>query len=236
MAQEVFRRREEKYVLTPEQQTALLDMIEPYLRKEHYFKGTNCSLYFDTDDWYLLLRSLEKPLYREKVRVRSYGVPNLNDTVFLEIKKKFKKIGSKRRVPVKLADLYNYLDGHGTLKTDNPQIEAELDYCFQHYQLKPKLMIIYDRLSYCGKDDATLRVTFDFNVRGRADNLRLEQGDQGRPYFQHGEIVMEVKATHGYPMWFTQALSKLQLYPTSFTKYGRVAMKLINNKEEQYVQ
>lgn len=234
MAQEVFSRNEKKYVLQPAEQQALLEMIESYLKKDHYFKGTNCSLYFDTDDWYLLLRSLEKPLYREKVRVRSYGVPNLNDTVFLEIKKKFKKIGSKRRVPVKLSDLYDYLDGHGALKTDNPQIEAEIDYCFQHYQLKPKLMIIYDRLSYCGKDDAAFRVTFDFNVRGRMNDLRLEQGDQGQAYFQHGEIVMEVKSLHGYPIWFTQALSKLKIYPASFTKYGRVATSLIKAKEEKY--
>ena len=185
MAQEVFSRKEKKYILSPHEQQDLLTLVEPYLKKDRYFKGTNCSIYFDTKDWYLLMRALEKPLYREKVRLRSYGTPKLSDTVFLEVKKKFNGIGSKRRVPVKLSDFYSYLNG-GKLMTDNPQIAAEIDYCFKQYKLKPMIMIAYDRLSYCGKDDAKFRVTFDYNVRGRINNLQLEQGDQGRSYFKNG--------------------------------------------------
>ena len=108
MAQQVFRRTEVKYRLSEQKYQELLCLIEPYLKKDQYFKGMNCSVYYDTDSRYLAIHSLEKPLYKEKIRLRSYEVPKLDDTVFIEIKKKYKGIGSKRRVPIKLADFYYF--------------------------------------------------------------------------------------------------------------------------------
>ena len=172
MAQQIFRRTEIKYVLSENQVKSLLWLIEPYLKKDKYFKGTNCSIYFDNDSRYLAIHSLEKPLYKEKVRVRSYGVPKLDDTVFLEIKKKFKGIGSKRRIPIKLSDFYEY-QKTGRLDSDSEVIKAELDSCFKRYNLKPTMFLAYDRTSYCDKDDPTFRLTFDRNVRIRNDKLRL---------------------------------------------------------------
>lgn len=232
MIQRVFRRTETKYLLTPETYKQLLWMIEPYLTKDQYFKNTNCSLYFDDDHDLLAMRSLEKPLYKEKVRLRSYGVPSLDDIVFLEIKKKNDGIGGKRRVPVKLKDFYKWLESPKTepLSAENPQISAELKYLFESYDLKPKLFLAYDRTSYVDRDNSQFRVTFDQNVRSRATDLKLERGDQGEKYFKNGEIVMEVKAENAYPLWFVRALSKLKVYPTSFSKYGRVM------KEREVVQ
>lgn len=232
--QEVFRRTEVKYLLTPAQKAALLDKLGSHLVPDRYFKGTNCSVYFDTDDHYLAIHSMEKPMYKEKIRVRSYNAPkSLNDTVFLEIKKKFHGVGNKRRVAVTLRDFYHYIDT-GHLETENPQIKAELDYCFSLYDLKPMLYLAYDRLSYCGADDPDFRVTFDHNVRYRTRNLRLENGSQGEPYFKNGEIIMEVKAHDSFPLWFVKALSDLKIYPASFSKYGKVSY-IILKKENQYV-
>ena len=217
-------------------------MIEPYLKQDKYFKGTNCSIYFDTKDKYLAMHSLEKPLYKEKIRVRSYNVPKSEDeTVFVEIKKKFDGIGNKRRIAVKLSDLYNYFET-GEMPTDNPQIKKELDYCFRNYNLKPSLFIAYDRFSYCAKDDPTFRLTFDHNVRSRATDLKLEHGDRGTKHFKNGEIVMEVKALDALPIWFVRAISKTEIYPASFSKYGRICQKIdtkrqgiIYRKENQHV-
>lgn len=235
MAQEVFRRTETKYLLSREKYKALLQRIIPYLERDKYFRGTNCSIYFDSDDKYLAIHSLEKPLYKEKVRIRSYNVPkSLNDPIFIEIKKKYKGIGYKRRVGVTLGGFYEYLRT-GELETKNPQIKAELDYCFNLYDLKPALYLAYDRLSYCAKDDASFRLTFDHNVRHRQHDLRLERGDRGELYFENGEIVMEVKVTNAYPLWFTKALANLEIYPASFSKYGRVWQKIEQRKEQQYV-
>ncbi len=233
MAQQVFRRTETKYILTEKQVHDLMWLIEPYLKKDKYFKGTNCSIYYDDDNRYLAIHSLEKPLYKEKIRVRSYGVPRLDDTVFVEIKKKYKGIGSKRRIPVKLTDFYRYLK-NGRLETGSPVIKAELDECFKRYQLKPTMFLAYDRTSYNDKTNPTFRITFDRNIRSRNDDLRLELGDHGTKYFKKDEVVMEVKALNAYPLYFVRALSRLKIYPHSFSKYGRVTEKIIYRKE-QYV-
>lgn len=228
MPQQVFRRTETKYIITEKQFSALMNIIEPYLTKDKYFKGTNCSIYYDDDNRYLAIHSLEKPLYKEKIRLRSYGIPKLNDTVFLEIKKKYKGVGSKRRIPVKLADFYKY-EKTGKLENVNANIKQELDECFKRYSLKPKMFLAYDRTSYCDKDNPTFRVTFDRNVRCRLDDLKLEKGDYGNTFFQNDEIVMEVKALDSYPFFFVRALSKLKIYPASFSKYGRVTEKVVYN-------
>ena len=228
MIQRVFRRTETKYLLSEQEQQKLLELIEPYLVKDQYFKNTNCSLYFDDKDNTLAIRSLEKPLYKEKVRLRSYGVPTLEDTVFLEIKKKFNGIGGKRRVPIKLKDFYAWQQGNmkQPLSPENPQISEELKYLFQTYGLKPALYLAYDRTSYADRDDPHFRVTFDKDVRSRRTNLNLESGDNGEKYFKNREIVMEVKAGGAYPLWFARALSRLKIYPATFSKYGRVMMRL----------
>ncbi len=234
-AQEVFRRREVKYILTPEKYTELLTSLQNDLEKDRFYKGTNCSVYFDNEKHYLAVHTLEKPLYKEKFRVRSYNVPkSLDDTVYLEIKKKFDGLGNKRRIAIKLKDFYHYLET-GQLATNNPQIQSELDYCFKLYNLKPSLYLAYDRLSYCGKNDPDFRVTFDHNVRSRTTDLRLESGDHGEKYFQNNEIVMEVKAQESFPLWFVRTLSQLKIYPTSFTKFGRVSLKLNQQGVYHYV-
>ena len=246
MIQTIFKRVETKYVLTKKEAEALLSIIEPYLKKDQYFKGTNMSIYFDTDERWLGIHSLEKPLYKEKIRIRSYGVPkDMNETVFFEIKKKFDGTSYKRRIPMSLANFYRfcndreaeYLGDDGTLAksvddknvmvySDNPQIEEEVRYCFRLYHLHPALFLAYDRTSYVDEKDPTFRLTFDQNVRSRETDLRLEAGDQGDLYFKHGEIVMEVKSAECYPKWFVDAISKLKIYPASFSKYGRVLQKL----------
>lgn len=236
MAQQIFRRKEIKYLLSEKEVQALLWLIEPYLKQDKYFKGTNCSIYFDNASRYLAIHSLEKPLYKEKLRLRSYGVPKLDDTVFLEIKKKYKGVGNKRRIAVKLADFYDYLKT-GTLDTKSPVIKAELDTTIKRYDLKPALFLAYDRTSYCDRDNPSFRLTFDRNVRSREQDLRLEQGDHGQVFFKDGTVVMEVKALGAYPLYFVRALSKLKIYPASFSKYGRVVEKILieeRTTEEQF--
>ena len=234
MIQRVFQRTEIKYLITPEVYQQLIWLIEPYLTKDRYFKNTNISLYLDDDNNLLAMRSLEKPLYKEKVRLRSYGVPTVDDVVFLEIKKKYDGVGGKRRVPVKLKDFYQWLESGFTepISAENPQISEELKYLFLSYDLKPKLFLAYDRTSYIARDDVHFRVTFDRDIRSRTSDLNIEHGDFGEKYFKNGEIVMEVKAEDAYPLWFVRALSKLKIYPTSFSKYGRVMLRLDGNEQK----
>lgn len=232
MSIEVFRRIEKKYLLNEEQYHLLMEKIDKKVNKDQYYKSTICNIYFDTKNYDLIVSSLEKPIYKEKVRLRSYEVPNLEDSVFLEIKKKYKDIVGKRRVKITLKDFYEYMD-HKQIKNSNSQIMKEIDYCFKKYQLKPVLFLGYDRLSYYDKQDKNFRITIDRNIRSRETNLQLEKGDQGIPYFKENKYIMEIKTIGSIPLWFTNILSELKIYPTSFSKYGSIYQKKI--KEGIYV-
>ncbi|MBP3765780.1 MAG: polyphosphate polymerase domain-containing protein [Bacilli bacterium] len=225
---ETFRRTEKKFILTEEQYKKLLDKIRDRIYKDPYYKSTICNIYFDTDNYDLIINSIEKPIYKEKVRLRSYNVPTLNDEVFLEIKKKYKGVVGKRRITLKLKDFYNYIE-KGIIPNCNSQIMNEIDYCFKNYKLKPVMFLAYDRLSYYDKDDKNFRITIDQNIRSRENNLKLEKGDKGDLYFKDNVYIMEAKALNSYPLWFIKTLSELKIYSTSFSKYGNIYSKKIGD-------
>lgn len=226
----VFKRVEKKYLLSEDLYQKLFEKINNYITVDTYDFSTICNIYFDTDDYLLVNRSIEKPIYKEKVRLRSYGVPKKNSKVFLEIKKKYKGVVGKRRVSAPLKEFYTYFD-IGKYPNVDTQIMNEINYCFKFYNLKPKVFLAYDRYSYKGKDDSNFRITFDKNIRSRTDNLYLEKGDNGMLLLDKNCYIMEVKTLGAYPLWFAQILSELNIYPTSFSKYGNVYKKQIFKKE-----
>lgn len=226
----VFKRVEKKYLLSENLYQKLFEKINNYITVDTYDFSTICNIYFDTDDYLLVNRSIEKPIYKEKVRLRSYGIPKKNSKVFLEIKKKCKGIVGKRRVAAPLKEFYTYFNT-GKYPNVDRQIMNEIDYCFKFYNLKPKVFLAYDRYSYKGKDDSNFRITFDKNIRSRMDNLYLENGDNGVLLLDKNYYIMEVKTLGSYPLWFAQILSELNIYPTSFSKYGNVYKKQIFKKE-----
>ena len=219
-----FERVETKYVLTKDEYENLMKKIHKHLNQDEYFKTTICNIYFDNDNYDLINKSLDKPLYKEKVRLRSYNIPKLSDYVFFEIKSKFKGVVYKRRSKIKLSEYYNYLINH---KYDSSnQIMKEIDYLITKYNLKPKLMLSYDRTSYYDKDNKNFRITFDQNIRSRDDELKLEYGDAGNLYFDKPMYIMELKSLGAMPIWFTKILSNLKIYPKSFSKYGSIYKKM----------
>ena len=112
-------------------------------------------------------------------------------------------------------------------------MSLEIDYCFKKYDLKPKFFVSYNRNSYYDKDNKDLRITFDKKLISRTDNLRLDYGNSGDEYFKNNTYIMEIKSLGALPLWFTNILSELKIYPTSFSKIGKIYMK--NKKEEVYV-
>lgn len=229
---EVFRRTEKKYLLNKTQYNELFKKIESYLLKDKYFESTICNIYYDTCNNDLIISSMEKQLYKEKIRLRSYCVPNIESKVFLEIKKKYKGIISKRRVELKLQDFYKY-EQNKIIPDCNKQIMEELDYCFNKYNLIPSIYIGYDRKSYYSKENHNLRITIDTNIRSRTEDLKLELGDSGKLLFKEKKYLMEVKVLGSFPIWFVEALSSLKIYPISFSKYGEIYKNL--NKEKKNV-
>ena len=221
-----FRRIEQKYLLNEEEYLNVLEELKPYLVEDEYFKSHIYNIYFDTRENDFIIKSLEKPRFKTKLRLRSYGIPNKDSKVFLEIKQKYKGIVGKRRMELTLKELDDYYKS----KEKKSQIQKEIDYYFKKYSLEPKLFLAYDRDSYKGKEHSGLRITFDQNIRSRRENLRLELGDGGEKLFDENLYVMEIKSLHSLPLEITKILSRLKIYPTSFSKYGKIYQK--NKKEE----
>lgn len=216
-----FQRIEKKYLLNSTQYERLLEKINPHMEMDQYGRHTICNIYYDTKQYDLIRTSIEKPPYKEKLRLRSYGVPGMQDRVFLEIKKKWDGVVYKRRIPMKLKEAENYLE-NGRPMPGNGQIECEIDYFVKFYQPEPKMYIAYDREAYFGKEDESLRITFDQNIRSRQNGLKLELGDEGEPLLEEGQRLMEIKISQAFPMWLAAILSELEIYPTSFSKYGNI--------------
>lgn len=217
MYNNVFKRVEEKYLITTSEKELLLEKIKKHIQKDEYFESTICNIYYDNKEQELIINSLEKPIYKDKVRIRSYGIPTLEDEIFLEIKSKYKGIVGKRRIKMKLKEFYNYIENN---KFKDNQIMKELDYLFKYYNLLPNMYIAYDRQCYKGVEDQKLRITFDHNLRSRRDNLKLELGDYGDKYLDDDLYIMEIKTLVSIPLWLVKELSDLKIYPKSFSKYG----------------
>ena len=224
---EIFRRVEKKYFLTIEQYELLLNKTLKYLESDIHGFSTISNIYFDNDNNDLVIRSNEKPIYKEKIRLRGYGDIGLDSKVFLEIKKKYKSIVGKRRIIITLQEFYDYYNNHNL--PINNQVMKEIDYCFKKYNLKPKLFLAYDRIAYYSKEDKNLRITFDFNIRSRNNNLYLEIKDKNDLLFNYEYYIMEIKTLGTMPIWLVQTLSELKIYPTSFSKYGTIYRKEVKN-------
>lgn len=247
-AGKVFRRLEKKYLISATQKKKLLKICGDNLENNKFFQSTICNLYYDTKDDDLIIKSIDKPEFKEKVRVRSYNIPTENDCIFFEIKTKHKegkqKIGDKRRFQLCLKDYHDFLDGKASLaeiaerkieKTNDVQIAREIDYMIKYLKLIPKIFIACERESYDGKKEKDLRVTFDANLRYRMDNLTFESGAEGKKFFHDKQnIILEIKASGGMPLWLVSALNELKIYPQSFSKYGKVYKQMKGKKNVQH--
>lgn len=229
MEQLVFNRVEKKYLLTQEKFQKLWDELMEYMLVDEYGVHTICNIYYDTENDELIRNSIEKPVYKEKLRLRSYGVPGEKDNVFLEIKKKYDGIVNKRRILLPLDEAERYLNKKEKISQDS-QIFREIDYFTSHYDLVPKLFLAYERVALYGKENSEFRVTFDRNIRSRTWDLKLSRGDRGALLMEDESVLMEVKITNSVPMWFAKLLSKYEIFSTSFSKYGSVYKKQLKEK------
>ncbi len=229
MAIEIFNRTEEKYLLTERQAGRLLDMSEGHLTPDPYCQDGRMYLvenvYYDTawDD--LISRAIEKNIFRQKLRLRSYGIPGPETIVFLEIKKKYEGIGNKRRTGMSLRMAEDYLLDGKRPDPDTPGINAlvleEIDYMRTSCSLIPKTMITYERQAWFSADDPGLRLTFDRNILAREDELYLTAGPGGRPLLPKGKVLFELKAEEAVPVWLVKAMDQMKIWPVTFSKYAQ---------------
>lgn len=233
MENNVFQRHEVKFLVTQAQREQLLGSIGQRLIPDAHGESTICNIYYDTPDFRLIRRSLEKPSYKEKVRLRSYGPVHPEDTVFLELKKKYDGVVYKRRISIPEAWATAYMRGNLPQPRDS-QIGREIAYCCEFYKtLSPSVYLCYDRAAFYSAEDENLRITFDQNIRWRRENLSLQKQPGGRPLLEPGQLLLEIKTPTAMPLWLVKALSRAHIRQTSFSKYGQAYMTLLRENLEE---
>ncbi|MBR1737054.1 MAG: polyphosphate polymerase domain-containing protein [Firmicutes bacterium] len=235
MAIEVFNRYEHKYILNQKQFDEMIKVMNEYMNPDPYNKDgkpyTITNIYYDTQDDHLIRASLSKPIYKEKLRLRAYGVPKDGQKVFLEIKKKYNGIVNKRRTTLKLDEAYKFVNSGEKPEIEsymNKQVINEISYFLKVYDLKPKLYLAYDRIAYFEKGNDDLRISFDQNIRSRREDVQLEIGDHGNLLLEEGQYLMEIKTSLAMPLWLTHTLARLDLKRQSFSKYGAEFKNTVN--------
>ncbi len=226
-AQKIFKRYEYKYMLTLEQQSELKELMKQYMIADAFGRSTICNLYFDTPQYLLIRRSLEKPVYKEKIRLRTYGQATPETNAFIELKKKYKKVVYKRRISASYEDAMQYLCQRADV-IPHSQICSELDYALNLYQeIQPAMYLSYEREAFYGKDDHELRITFDQHILWRTEDLELTSPVYGRELLQPGQVLTEIKIGHAMPLWLNHFLTEHHIYRTSFSKYGTAYKTLL---------
>ncbi len=214
-----FMRTEVKYRIPEDRYREFLSKIDPYFQLDQYGLSTICNIYYDTEHSDLISRSMDKPKYKEKIRLRSYGVPKKDGVVYAELKKKYNGVVYKRRASLTCEHAEKYLKGEEHPEHED-QIVSEITYARDLYHIRPALYLAYDRCAYFGREDHNLRMTIDSNIRYRQDHLNLEYGDQGTLLPMNGDYLLEIKLQGGMPLWLVRILNDLKIYPSSFSKYA----------------
>lgn len=225
--QTIFKRYELKYLLTKTQKEKVLQEIRPYMALDQYGRTTIRNIYFDTESYRLVRRSLEAPAYKEKLRIRSYCRAAPDSTVFVELKKKYQKVVYKRRIALPEQAAMDWVAGRRSCP-ESSQIAAEVDYFLRYYgSLTPAVFLSYEREAFYSKDQSDFRVTFDDTILCRQKELSLGSEAYGLPVLPEGTALMEIKCSGGIPMWMAHILSQERLYKTSFSKYGTAYRTII---------
>lgn len=219
--QEIFQRTEIKYLISEEQYMALRERLQGLAEVDQYGETDILNIYYDTPDFQLIRASLEKPLYKEKLRLRSYGKPGTDTTSFIEIKKKYNGVVYKRRIDAPYMEAKDYLEGKRDLEQKS-QIKQEIDAFRTSYRgLRPAMAISYKRVAMAGTEDPELRITFDREIRWRTDRLDLREGNKGEDLLKPGQRLMEVKIANAFPFVLARMFSELGIFPVSYSKYGK---------------
>ncbi|MDF2941197.1 MAG: hypothetical protein K0S01_55 [Herbinix sp.] len=244
MAIEVFNRQEEKFIISDDVYRSIKPQLEEYMEVDSHSRNgdfyTICNIYYDTPNNEMIRKSIEKPAYKEKLRLRSYGTVGLRDKVFLEIKKKFNGSVNKRRTSIILEDAYRYIETKQKPEARylmNEQVLDEIDYMLHRYpSLQPALFLSYDRNAMFGIEDKNFRITFDNNIRTRRYDLSLDKGNYGDLLLPTGLWIMEAKLNNTAPLWFAELLSRYKIYPATFSKYGEEYRKTVLHNDTIHIK
>ena len=225
--QSVFSRYELKYLLNPAQKKHILGAMEGHMKLDAYGRTTIRNIYYDTPNYRLARQSLERPVYKEKLRVRSYTQADPFTPVYVELKKKYDGVVYKRRIGLPEKEAMAWVAGAAPCSRDE-QIVREIDWFRDFYAcLEPKVFLSYEREAYFSLDGSDFRVTFDESILSRQRDMSLCGGVWGTPLLGPGQTLMEIKCAGGIPLWMVEVLSEQRIYKTSYSKYGTAYQTMI---------
>lgn len=233
-----FKRKEHKFFINSEIYDSFIKDLSNHMSIDSHGLHTIMSLYYDTDDYLFIKRSMEKPTYKEKLRVRSYGTPNNQTHVFLELKKKIQGTVYKRRIELPYSDYLKWEKDRSLQEhLKQTQTYREIEWVSKrHKTLKPRVLIAYDRLSFYSEDQPDFRVTFDHDIRFRTTDLSLDSGSYGQLVAPEIGVLMEVKVLGAYPLWFVDLLNKYNIRRMSFSKYAQTYSRYINKPNSEVMK
>lgn len=226
MAIEVFNRFEYKYQIPVELSDVLMQefnkrlFLDKYCEKHGSYRIVN--RYIDTENYNLIRKSISKPVYKQKLRIRTYNEEIKDDElIFFEIKKKYDGIVNKRRCKMTYKEAKELMRNK-KLETvhdyTNPQILSELTRIIEQEDYHEMTTIIYDRIAYFDQSK-DLRISFDFNVHSNNHQLLSES-----------KALMEIKTVGGMPLWLVDLLNKYDIRKKSFSKYGTDFLQTLEEK------
>jgi hypothetical protein len=236
-----FQRYENKFILNEEQYRSIVPELRDHMILDSFCRESGRypvnTIYFDTPEYTSIRRCRTFPAYKEKLRLRSYGTPKSDDDrVFLCIKKKLFEVGNKRRAVLTLAEANEFLETRrrpANMNYSNTQVLSEIDYFMSGRQYSPAACICYMRQAYTGRDDPELRITFDTDISYRSSDVDLKKGSYGSLILPKNDYLMEIKIPEAIPLWLADALSRVQAYPQSFSKYGKAFDMEIQKPEKR---
>lgn len=222
----VFKRYELKYIINEAQKNEVMKEVGKRMTPDPHGESTIRNIYFDTPTYLLIRNSIDKPVYKEKFRMRCYSTANEDTPVFAEIKKKYKSVVYKRRIDITAAEAAAFI-ASGNLSCDT-QISREIIEFFKTYkELSPKLFISYDRKAFY---DGEFKATFDENICFRNEDISLSKEPGGRKILPQGYTLMELKTPEALPLWMTEILTRNRIFKTSFSKYGEAYKIMLKEK------
>lgn len=231
----IFCRYEKKYLASADAAEAFLRCISPRIRPDPFGRTRICNCYYDTPDHLLIRRSLEKPRYKEKLRLRCYGVPTDDSPAFAEVKKKYDGVVYKRRLSLPYRQATEFLAGDDA--GPDSQIAREIRWMLGFYpSLSPKLALHYERNAYYAVDDEELRITVDRDIRFRTSDLDLRAGIDGEPLLGQDLRLLELKIAGAMPLWLASALDECRIFPTTFSKYGEAYLRLLRQTDDSLLK
>lgn len=202
--------------------------LDEYAEKQVDGQYTVRSVYYDSPQFTCYKEKHDGIQFRNKFRIRGYDKRCDQSIAFLEIKHKNTNCISKSRAPLYFKNVNAVLGGQAVENfvlsfRGNGVEKKDAEKFLYHYHrknLRPAVLVIYDREAYQGKFDSSLRLTFDKNLRSVIYpdlSLLYEETKVKTTLKKH--FIFEVKFFGCLPVWIKSLIAKYNFERRALSKY-----------------